>query len=280
MAGALNIGWIILSFREALFLILGILLFAVLITGVVLNTIFLLREIRRNERSDAILNAITHELKTPLASIKLYLETLKTRDVPEDKKEEFYDIMLNDSERLLSTVEQVLLAGKSREKRPKSDSENFSLGRLLTDAAILVASRNKLSKESIKITLPPDDIVISAIKDQFESVMLNLIENAVKYSSDGDPKIQIKLRESLSSNIDILVKDNGIGLDPADRKKIFERFYRAPGESSMKIKGTGLGLFIAKTIIENHGGRIFAESRGPGKGTTFIVRLPRKLRVK
>ena len=280
MAGALNVGWILLSVTEVVFLVLGILLFTGLITGVILNTIFLLREIRRNERSDAVLNAITHELKTPLASIKLYLETLKTREVPEEKREEFYDIMLNDSERLLSTVEQVLLAGRAKEKSPKSDSEEFSLGQLITEAVTLVISRNKLPEEAIKINLPAEDIVVSGIKEQFESVMLNLIENAVKYSGENEPRLQVKLRESISGKIDVLVKDKGIGLESADVKKIFERFYRAPGESSMKIKGTGLGLFIAKTIIENHGGKIFAESKGPGKGTTFIVRLPRKMRVK
>lgn len=280
MAVALNVGWILLSFTEAVFLVLGILLFGGLITGVILNTIFLLREIRRNERSDAVLNAVTHELKTPLASIKLYLETLKTREVTDEKRDEFYDIMLADSKRLLSTVEQVLLAGRSKEKRPKSDSENFSLGELVVNAVALVISRNKLSEDAIKLALPSEDIVISGIKEQFESVMLNLIENAVKYSGENDPRIQVKLRDSLSGKVDILIKDNGIGIDPADQKKIFERFYRAPGESQMKIKGTGLGLFIAKTIIENHGGKILAESKGLGKGTTFIVRLPRKLRVK
>jgi signal transduction histidine kinase len=280
MAVALNVGWILLSFTEVVILILGILLFAGLITGVILNTIFLLREIRRNERSDAVLNAVTHELKTPLASIKLYLETLKTREVSDEKRDEFYDIMLADSNRLLSTVDQVLLAGKSKEKRPKSDSEEFSLGKLLVDSVALVTSRNKLPEDAIRITLPSDDIVISGIREQIESVMLNLIENAVKYSGASEPKIQIKLRESISGKIDVLVKDNGIGLDSADVKKIFERFYRAPGDSSMKIKGTGLGLFIAKTIVENHGGKILAESKGLGKGATFIVRLPRKIRVK
>jgi two-component system sensor histidine kinase SenX3 len=280
MAGALNVGWILLSVREAVFLVLGILLFAALITGVILNTIFLLREIRRNERSDAILNAITHELKTPLASIKLYLETLKTRDVSEEKREEFYDIMLADSNRLLSTVDQVLLAGKSKEKQLKSASEEFSLGQLILDAASLVSSRNKLPDDAIRVTLPAEEVVISGIREQFESVMLNLIENAVKYAREKEPRVQIKLRESLGGKVDVLVKDNGVGLESADLKKIFERFYRAPGESSMKIKGTGLGLFIAKTIIENHGGRIYAESKGLGKGATFIVRLPRKIRIK
>src|SRR5678815_5939237 len=102
LAVALNVGWILLNLREVVVLILGIIFFAVIITGLVLNTIFLVREIRRNEQHDAFINAVTHELKTPVASIRLYLETLQTRAVDEDKRKEFYRIMLEDSDRLLT----------------------------------------------------------------------------------------------------------------------------------------------------------------------------------
>src|SRR5512141_2834621 len=98
LAVVLNIGWIILNLREVALLVVGIVFFAAIITGLILNTIFLLREIRRNEQHDAFLNSVTHELKTPIASIKLYLETLKSRDVDQKKRNEFYDIMLSDSD--------------------------------------------------------------------------------------------------------------------------------------------------------------------------------------
>src|SRR5438874_13070629 len=117
IAVALNVGWVLLNIREVALLIFGIVFFALIITGLTLNTIFLLREIRRNEQHDAFLNAVTHELKTPIASIKLYLETLKTRDVDKEKRDEFYDIMLADNQRLLGTVEQVLQASRTREKQ-------------------------------------------------------------------------------------------------------------------------------------------------------------------
>ena len=116
LAVALNVGWMLLNLREVVLLILGIIFFAVIITGLVLNTIFLFREIRRNEQHDTFINAVTHELKTPIASIKLYLETLKTRELPEERRREFYDRMLADSNRLLGTVEQVLQAGRTSEK--------------------------------------------------------------------------------------------------------------------------------------------------------------------
>src|SRR4051812_21439409 len=117
LALALNVGWILLNWREVALLVLGIIFFVLIITGVVLNTIFLIREIRRNEQHDAFINAVTHELKTPIASIRLYLETLKTRPVDESKREDFYNVMLADTDRLLQTVEQVLQAGRAAAHR-------------------------------------------------------------------------------------------------------------------------------------------------------------------
>src|SRR3954471_10171513 len=117
LAIALNVGWILLNVREVAMLVLGVVFFALIITGLTLNTIFLLREIRRNEQHDAFLNAVTHELKTPIASIRLYLETLKSREVSPEKAREFYDVMIADSNRLLNTVEQVLQASRTREKQ-------------------------------------------------------------------------------------------------------------------------------------------------------------------
>src|SRR5438132_2851145 len=107
----LYIGWVLLDWRTGILLVLGVLLLAMIIAGVVLNTIFLVREIRRNEQHDAFINAVTHELKTPVASIRLYLQTLQTRDIEEPKRREFYRVMVEDTDRLLGTIEQVLRAG-------------------------------------------------------------------------------------------------------------------------------------------------------------------------
>src|SRR5919202_2287432 len=102
LAVALNVSWVLLNWREVGLLVLGVIFFSAIIAGLVLNTIFLVREIRRNEQHDAFINAVSHELKTPIASIRLYLETLKTREIPEEQRQEFYDVMLADSERLLT----------------------------------------------------------------------------------------------------------------------------------------------------------------------------------
>src|SRR5579884_1663151 len=121
VAAVLNIGWIILNWREVVPLVLGVIFFPVIIAGVILNTIFLVREVRRNEQQDSFLNAITHELKTPITSIRLYLETLERRQVDDMRRQDFYRLMLEDTDRLLGTVEQVLKAGEIRQRNRKSN---------------------------------------------------------------------------------------------------------------------------------------------------------------
>ncbi len=273
LAVALNIGWILLNLREVALMVFGIVFFAVIITGVVLNTIFLLREIRRNEQHDAFLNAVTHELKTPIASIKLYLETLKTRNVAEDKRREFYDVMLTDSNRLLTTVEQVLQASRTKEKQRQLNISEINLSKLLSESIKITQTRYKLDENVIKLTEPAEEIILSGDASELQSAFTNLFDNAVKYSSD-EPKISVRVKKSNERKVQIFIKDNGIGLEKSELKRIFKRFYRVSNVSTQEKKGTGLGLFIVQSIIKRHGGKIWADSKGEGKGTTFIVQMP------
>src|SRR6266700_2066739 len=158
LAVALNIGWILLNLREVALLIFGVIFFALIITGLILNTIFLIREIRRNEQHDAFLNAVTHELKTPIASIKLYLETLKTRDVDNEKRKEFYDVMLSDSDRLLGTVEQVLQASRTRERQRQLNLSEVDIGELLNETTALVRSSHHLDEAAIRFAEPSEKL--------------------------------------------------------------------------------------------------------------------------
>lgn len=272
LAVALNVGWILLNLREAALLVLGIIFFALIITGLILNTIFLVREIRRNEQHDAFLNAVTHELKTPIASVKLYLETLRNRDLPEAKRREFYDVMLADNERLLGTVEQVLHASRSREKQRRIEMAELDLGDLLTGTIAVVKKRHHLDDGAIRFSAPAEGIVVRGDRSELESAFSNLLDNAVKYSG-GEPHISVRLRSSPTGKAEVYIKDSGIGIAAADLKRVFKRFYRAANESG--VKGTGLGLAIVRSIIERHGGRVRAESRGRGQGSTFVVRLPK-----
>ena len=276
LAIALNVGWILLNLREVALLVLGIIFFALIITGLILNTVFLVKEIRRNEQHDAFLNAVTHELKTPIASIKLYLETLKSRELTPEKRSEFYDIMLSDSNRLLSTVEQVLQASRTREKHRPMNLEELDLSRLVDETIQIVRTQNHLEDAAIRFTEPTDKITVVGDESELRTAFINLLENAVKYSSD-EPRISIRIKNSLSNRAgEVFIKDSGIGIPSNDLKRVFKRFYRVPSEGTRTAKGSGLGLAIVKAIIEKHGGRIRAQSHGIGKGSTFWVQLPKK----
>lgn len=273
LAVALNVGWILLNLQQIVLLVLGIIFFSLLITGLVLNTIFLVREIRRNEKQDAFLNAMTHELKTPIASIKLYLETLKTREVTDKKRAEFYDIMLADSDRLHNTVEQVLQASKTREKSRKLNLARIDVGLMLKECAELIRTRYNLEKEAVKVGDLAGEAYISGDPSEIRTAFLNLLDNAVKYSGD-EVDISVKTRIRQNKLVEIHIKDKGVGIPSADIKRIFRRFYRVPNRSTQEAKGTGLGLYIVRAIINKHTGQIFARSRGEGKGSVFMVRLP------
>ena len=274
LAVALNVGWILLNLTEVVVLVLGIVFFALIITGLILNTIFLVREIRRSEQHDAFLNSITHELKTPIASIKLYLETLKSRDVAPEKRAEFYDVMLSDSDRLLHTVEQVLAAGRAGEKKRQMNVENVDISSVLYRAAEIVRSRYNLDDNVLRITDQTDDLRVLGDESDLITVFVNLLDNAVKYSGD-DRKISVRVKKTaLNNKVDIFIRDNGLGIPQDELKLIFKRFYRVPNASAKETKGTGLGLAIVRTTIKKHGGKISVDSKGEGRGTTFVVQLP------
>ncbi len=274
LAIALNVGWILLNLREVTLLVLGIIFFALIITGLILNTIFLVNEIRRSEQHDAFLNSVTHELKTPIASIKLYLETLKGRDVEPEKQREFYDVMLADTDRLLNTVELILQASRTKEAKRQLNVSEVDLKSVVRDAIATVRSRYNLDENAIRFNDSPVALPVLGDLDELQTVFLNLLDNAVKYSGE-EKKISVRIKTSgTGKKADVFIKDNGVGIPAGDLKRVFKRFYRVGGKSARDAKGTGLGLFIVRSIIEKHGGKVRAESRGEDRGTTFLVQLP------
>jgi signal transduction histidine kinase len=276
LAVALNVGWIILNWREVALLVFGIVFFLVLIFGLVLNTTFLIREIRRNEQHDAFINAVTHELKTPIASIRLYLDTLKTREVDDEQRREFYNIMLADTDRLLLTVEQVLRAGRTGHRRRRITNSVINLGEMVRECLELTRVRYGLNETHLIYNESPDAVSakISGDAEELRAAFSNLLDNAVKYS-DEEVRVAVSVSALDDKRVAVRVADRGIGIPSAQLKRIFKRFYRVPGRFMARVKGTGLGLFIVHSVVTKHGGRVFAESPGLGHGSTFTVHLPR-----
>jgi len=273
---ALNVSWIVLNWREGLLLVLGVILFLVILAGVVVNTVFLVREARRNEQHDAFINAVTHELKTPVASIRLYLETLQRRELPEDKRREFYGVMLADSDRLLDLIEQVLRAGRTSARSRVLHQVPIDLRETVRECLDLARVRHHLPDEALAYVdrvAEPAQATVLGDPDELKAAVSNLVDNAIKYSN-GDVHVQVELAPLEDDRVAVRVRDAGIGISSAELKRIFRRFYRIPEAVAMRIKGTGLGLFIVSSVARKHGGRVFAESAGPGRGSTFTLQLP------
>jgi signal transduction histidine kinase len=276
LATALNVGWILLNWREVALLVFGMIFFPPIIFGLVLNTTFLIREIRRNEQHDAFINAVTHELKTPIASIRLYLETLKRREVDDVRRDAFYDIMLADTDRLLQTVEQVLRAGHAGHRGRRINTSILDLGELVRECLSLARVRYNLDDESLTFveSLNGKIAKVTGDADELRAAVSNLLDNAVKYS-EKDVQVRVELAAVDEKRLAVRIADRGIGIPSAQLKVIFKRFYRVPGRFMARVKGTGLGLFIVRSVVEKHGGRVFAESAGLGQGSTFTIQLPK-----
>jgi two-component system, OmpR family, sensor histidine kinase SenX3 len=272
---AFYIPWIILNERRFALLIFGLILFGILVAGVVLNTVFLVRELRRNERQDSFLNAVTHELKTPIASIRLYLQTLQSRDLPESQRREFYSIMLADSDRLLATVEQVLKAGELGASSRHRTRTLLELEPLVADCIAITLQRHHLPAEAIQLAPLPLGVrlPVRAIPEDLRTAVLNLLDNAVKYSP-ASVHVRCTLAIVRYTNVALTIADTGLGLEPRQLKRIFKRFYRVPGRNAVRIKGTGLGLFLVRAIARQHGGSVSASSPGPNLGATLTLTLP------
>jgi two-component system, OmpR family, sensor histidine kinase SenX3 len=268
----LYVGWVVLNWRSGILLFLGVLLLSTIISGVVLNTIFLVREIRRNEQQDAFINAVTHELKTPVASIRLYLETLQARTVDEVKRKEFYHIMLHESDRLLGTIEQILRTGRIGAASHKLNVTSVDLGGMIEECVSRARTLYHSPPESLEYH-PGPPVKILGDADELQAALSNLIDNAVKYSGN-DVKVTVETVQADGKYVSVRVRDRGLGIPKTELKQIFKRFYRVPGAPATRVKGIGLGLYIVRSVAKRHGGRAWAESDGPGRGSTFVMQLP------
>jgi two-component system sensor histidine kinase SenX3 len=281
VAVVLTVAWQILAFpasvpgavgpARAVAYFFGSLLFLLLIAGLVLIVILLLREVRLNERQSNFVSAVTHELKTPVASLKLYLDTLEYRDIGPERRAEFYRTMRQDIERLNGTINTVLSAAKYTD-RPVVDPRPLDLARLTRRAIDLTLTRSQLPRDAIR-SEGPASLMVAGDAQALETAVLNLLDNAVKYSRER-VQVEVEVWGDTDGQAHVRVRDHGIGISRTHLPFIFARFYRIGSEVRRSRTGTGLGLFIVRSIVKGHRGTISVDSPGPDRGATFTMSLP------
>jgi signal transduction histidine kinase len=251
-------------------IVLGSLLSLLILVGLVLLCVWLVREIRFNQRQQAFLDAVTHEMKTPLAALRLYLETLGRHDLVNERSRGFLARMGEDVERLERTVAQVLAAARA-ETPVKRPSEPIDLTALLRGLAEETRRRHGLPEDAVQIARRRP---LAALGDATELglVFRNLLENAVKYS-EPPVEVRVSLEEDADGRVRAEISDRGIGIEPRELRKIFQRFYRVGRDVQRQAAGLGLGLFIVRSLVRRNGGRVEALSEGSGRGSRFVVTL-------
>lgn len=227
------------------------------------------KELELLDQKNNFLLSITHELKTPLATTKLQLQTLKKHQLSADKQQELIDIAINENERLNSLIDNVLLATRMQESGYQMQKQRTDLSQLVIKVATS-NYRNSIESGNLKLDIQPS--VFGAVDMlAFPSILTNLVDNAFKYSAEiSDVQIKLFKRDNL---IVIEVKDRGMGIKDEEKKRIFDQFYRSGNEETRRTKGTGLGLFIVKYLVEKHGGNILVRDNTPS-GSIFEITLP------
>ena len=261
--GLTTVQWLLIS--------LGSLFFILIIVGLVLLCAWLVREMRVNQRQQAFLDAVTHEMKTPLASMRLFLETLGRHDVAPERRKAFLARMAEDVERLEHTVSQVLAAARAEGTVRRARSGPVDLFAVLSESIEAIRDRHDLAEEAIRLE-QESSVTAAGDPDELGVVFRNLLENAVKYS---EPPVEVRVRLSYSGDerVEVEIADRGIGIERRELRKIFQRFYRVGRDVQRQAAGLGLGLFIVGNLVRRQGGRVVAQSEGSGRGSRFVVTL-------
>jgi two-component system, OmpR family, sensor histidine kinase SenX3 len=279
---ALTVGWQILVARESeafaagftaihwVLIVLGSLFFALIITVLILQAVWLVREIRTNQRQQNFMDAVTHELHTPLASLQLYLDTLRGRRLPEARRDEFLQIMAEDLERLQRTIDQIIQAARTDVRRARRES--IDVAKLLGECADDARERHGLEKDAVLVSVP-ETARLRGDAEQLRVAFRNLLDNAVRYAG-GKVHIEVGVRPVSARRLEIVFADRGVGIPASALDRVFQRFQRLPQEAVRAAHGLGLGLAIVRNIARAHGGSARAESDGEGKGSRFILTLP------
>lgn len=267
----LCVGWILLSLNYLSLLALGTIILALLLVGVVFYLTISVKQIGLNQRQSNFIDSVTHELKSPIASLKLYLQTLSRRNVNEDQQADFYRFMLEDVARLDTLINHMLDAARLDHEPVDAEITDVPLAEVLTNCAKTVCLQHRLPPETVSLDVAPS--VVRARPIDVEILFRNLIDNAVKYSGP-QPSVSVESWTDGRGQVVTRVSDNGPGIPVHLRRKIFGRFVRLGNELERSQAGTGLGLHIVRTLVKRMRGTISVWGRSPQPGTVFKVDLP------
>jgi signal transduction histidine kinase len=249
---------------------------ALLLVGVVLYLALSIKAINFNRRQSNFIDSVTHEFKSPIASMKLYLQTLNRRQVSQEEQASFYQFMLEDLDRLDRLINQVLEAGRLDTAPRDGEEEDVAMADLLDECANTVCLRHRLPSHTVRLDVQPCSV--RARRLDLEVIFRNLIDNAVKYAGE-EPRVEVVLRLHPRGHVVTRVCDNGKGIPHKLRRRIFGRFVRLGFELERERPGTGLGLYIVRTLVRRLGGRVRVHDREAGPGAVFEVELPGDLAI-
>jgi len=259
--------WVILA--------IGAVLLAAVLAGVIAYLTLTVKAFNLNRRQSNFIDAVTHELKSPIASLKLYLQTLDRRSVDEQQQQDFHRFMLEDVERLDSLINHLLDAARiERETAPIPD-EAVRLDELLSQCAVAACVRYRIPTDAVTVQSP--ELVVQSQLVQLEILFRNLIDNAVKYSG-SPPEVQVQVKTDGDQKVLVSIIDNGAGIPAHQRRKVFGRFIRLGNELERSTPGTGLGLYLVRNVIKEIGATIRVIDRDQGSGTEFEVTLNAPIR--
>jgi signal transduction histidine kinase len=281
---ALLVGWTLLWVRELLradditqsiwLLSAGSASFLLIMSVLVLFSVSLVREAAEVRKQNSFIDSITHELKSPLASLRLGAETLGRAGISPEQAQMLRQMMIDDIDRLSLFIDGILDASRLQQGRHEAQPPtDLDLAAFLRQCATAATDRHRISPRWISVFID-EPISITTDKTALETIFKNLIDNAIKYASDT-PRVEVHATNHGGDMVRLEVKDHGIGISKQDQARVFERFYRAPDEAVRARCGTGLGLHVVWMLVKNLGGNVTVSSEGVGRGTTFTVLLPR-----
>lgn len=273
----LMVCWIVILARETMLgaLVTGTVVFAAMLLGITFYLILIIKEVRLNQRQANFVDSVTHELKSPIASLKLYLETLEMRTLNDEQRAQFYNVMDHELERLDHLITQLLEVGRLDAIGIQADPVDVPLEPLLRKCAQSICAHHQ-REPADTVSFDMHAAVIHARPLVLETVFRNLLDNAVKYGGDP-PKVEVQVRVTDRGRVVTRIADNGQGVPPELRKRIFGMFFRAGSELTRRQKGTGLGLYIVQTLVRQMKGRISVQDRPGVPGSCFEVDLPGKV---